>query len=541
MFSRWPIKVKLALCLGGLCVIILMLSVMVLRSAYAYREVAQTVSIRAQESPLSVELLRLSGKLRTTIGKIDQQTLGENLGLGSSLVNRDSLWQTFGDDLRKVQSVLDKYEKLLDTQANANQLLAENREERRTLKAMEEVVERLSATAAGPTLLNQTDMRMLNLELTTFDEHAAELPLHMQQRMSAFRNSTLNTYRVWITASYAAILSAFGLAPLLLWIFYRWVHQPLGVLIEGSRRVARKDFEHRIDLQSSDEMAELAGAMNAMIDSFQKTRDDLDRQVRERTAEVVRSERLASVGFLAAGVAHEINNPLASVAWAAEALESRLLETWSENEASAPPEADQAVMRKYLQRVQSEAFRCKGITEKLLDFSRMGDVEKQDTQLYQLVDDVIDMVKHLGKYREKKVEFRGDQSVIAQVNSQEIKQVVLNLITNGLDSLDAGGTVVLDLRKTSDSAELLVTDNGCGMSEEVLKHLFEPFFTRRRDGSGTGLGLSITHRIVVDDHGGRIEVTSPGPGKGSRFRVTLPLKSQNLKTPKQNETRRQAA
>jgi signal transduction histidine kinase len=127
------------------------------------------------------------------------------------------------------------------------------------------------------------------------------------------------------------------------------------------------------------------------------------------------------------------------------------------------------------------------------------------------------------------------------VNSQEIKQVVLNLITNGLDSLDAGGTVVLDLRKTSDSAELLVTDNGCGMSEEVLKHLFEPFFTRRRDGSGTGLGLSITHRIVVDDHGGRIEVTSPGPGKGSRFRVTLPLKSQNLKTPKQNETRRQAA
>lgn len=540
MVSRWPIKIKLALCLGGLCVIILMLSVMVLRSAYAYRELAHTVSIRAQEGPLSVELLQISGRLRTTIGMFHQPA---NTFPGRPVRDHDQLRAQYSEDLQKAQVVLGKYEKLLESQSNDGQLLAGNREERITLAKIRALVARLDTDDRhrGDAMLEPLDSLRLESDLREFDELAAELPSHLQKRMREFRNSIQGAYRGWIILSYTAMVCAFGLAPLLLWGFYRWIQQPLSVLIEGSRRVAKNDFAHRIHLQSSDEMAELAGAMNAMIDNFQKTRDDLDRQVRERTAEVVRSERLASVGFLAAGVAHEINNPLASIAWAAEALESRLTEMWTDQPEAAPPEEERVVLKKYLGRLQSEAFRCKGITERLLDFSRMGDVEKHDTQLYNLVEDVIDMVKHLGKYREKKIEFQGDRTVTAQVNSQEIKQVVLNLITNGLDSLDPGGTVVLDLRKTSESAELVVSDNGCGMNDEVLKHLFEPFFTRRRDGSGTGLGLSITHRIVVDDHGGRIEATSPGAGQGSRFRVTLPLKSQNLNSQKQHETRRQAA
>ena len=97
------------------------------------------------------------------------------------------------------------------------------------------------------------------------------------------------------------------------------------------------------------------------------------------------------------------------------------------------------------------------------------------------------------------------------MNAQEIKQVVLNLITNALDSLDAGGTVWVSLARSGPWAELIVRDNGCGMTDEVLRHLFEPFFTRRRDGSGTGLGLSITYRIVTD-HGGAIEPESCRPG-----------------------------
>jgi signal transduction histidine kinase len=272
-----------------------------------------------------------------------------------------------------------------------------------------------------------------------------------------------------------------------------------------------------------------------MTDQFQKIRADLDRQIQERdeqvkqrTKEVVCSEKLASVGLLAAGVAHEINNPMAAIAWAAEALEMRVHDIIQEDERQADEEQSEeiAILKNYLQDIQNEAFRCKGITDRLLDFSRLGDMEKQNTDLRELVQGVIDMVRHLGKYREKRIEFTCADPPIVAVNAQEIKQVVLNLITNALDSLDVGGTVKVDLSPQGDWAELVVRDNGCGMTEEVTRHLFEPFFTRRRDGQGTGLGLSISYRIV-EDHGGKIVASSDGPGCGSEFRVTFPLNAAN--------------
>ncbi len=116
--------------------------------------------------------------------------------------------------------------------------------------------------------------------------------------------------------------------------------------------------------------------MNDMTARFQAIRDDLDRQVQERTKQVVRSEQLASVGFLAAGVAHEINNPLASIAMCAESLEGRVWRAWLD-----PANADHEVIAHYLRMIQSEAFRCKGITEKLLDFSRIGDGKRQNADL----------------------------------------------------------------------------------------------------------------------------------------------------------------
>ncbi len=186
--------------------------------------------------------------------------------------------------------------------------------------------------------------------------------------------------------------------------------------------------------------------------------------------------------------------------------------------------------------IQNEAFRCKGITERLLDFSRMGDVTRQNIELRQLIRGVIDMVRHLGRYQDKHIELADGAPVVAPVNPQELKQVVLNLITNALDSLSSGGRLKIDLGQTRDQVEIVFTDDGCGMTDEVLEHLFEPFFTRRRSGQGTGLGLSITHRIV-DDHGGRIEVHSDGPGKGSQFRVLLPL----AETYKEKNHRYQAA
>ncbi|MFM9116739.1 MAG: sensor histidine kinase, partial [Planctomycetota bacterium] len=140
-----------------------------------------------------------------------------------------------------------------------------------------------------------------------------------------------------------------------------------------------------------------------------------------------------------------------------------------------------------------------------------------------VVSDVVEIVETLSDYRDRRVEFIESESVSAWVNPAEIKQVILNLLTNALDSLDPGGRVQVRLTRVGQAAELHVEDNGCGMTEEVLRHLFEPFFTRRRQGRGTGLGMSITYRII-QEHGGTIDVTSAGPGKGSQVRVILPLK-----------------
>src|SRR3954452_8819414 len=153
----------------------------------------------------------------------------------------------------------------------------------------------------------------------------------------------------------------------------------------------------------------------------------------------------------------------------------------------------------------------------------MGDPERQNTDLHELVAGVIEMIRHLGKYQDKNVVLRETGPVLAEVCPQEIKQVVLNLITNGLDSIESGGTVKVSLGIHRTEAHLTVEDNGCGMTDDVMRHLFEPFFTRRRGGQGTGLGLSISYRIV-EEHNGQIIAESGGLGKGSRFTVSLPLR-----------------
>jgi signal transduction histidine kinase len=310
--------------------------------------------------------------------------------------------------------------------------------------------------------------------------------------------------------------------------FYGWILHPIRDLGHGVSRLAQGDFSRPIEVHSGDEMEDLAAAFNDMTQRLHSVYSDLAHQVNERSRQLVRSERLASVGFLAAGVAHEINNPLASIAFCSEALEARMADLLRHFRPAGRGGDDVELFTKYLKMIQDEAFRCKNITESLLAFSRTNERKREPTDLRALIQSVLDVTQHLQNHRGKHITFEvntdrvpGGQ-IAAWVNAEEIKSVVLNLVTNALESMEEGGHLTIRLRLAGDQAEMQFTDNGCGMTAEVLENIFEPFFTRSHTGKGTGLGLTISHRII-HQHGGEIEASSPGPSQGSTFVVRLPV------------------
>lgn len=543
MLFRWPIKFKLFLCVGLLFVIVGVLAINSLQGLYAYRELAKTISWRADELPLADELSSRIGHAQETLRGFKRFQDAQVVAPREGSVDETTTKPVFNYKLGLVKESLQLYRQHLDLDLPQFGQLGDRRKDRETLEKIAGSLERLEQTKDEANwLLDPSHVDGLIEQLNEMRDRVDTLKPQLYERMHNLSSEVRVQYQTWISISWStAIGSSAGLL-ILVGVFYVWVMSPLNVLIRGSRRIAKNDeFDHRIHLRTHDEMAELAENMNAMTARFLEIKTDQETKIQQRTQEVVRSEQLASVGFLAAGVAHEINNPLAAIAMCAESLETRVTDLLGSDSTSRNQAGDREVVAKYLRRIQDEAFRCKGITERLLDFSRLGDVQKQPTDLRELVIGVVEMVRHLGDYREKKVEFLCTQHVVAPVNAQEMKQVVLNLITNALDSLDPGGTVWVELRRVGSKAELVVRDNGCGMSPEVLKHLFEPFYTRRRDGKGTGLGLSITFRIITE-HGGTIEPTSGGPKKGSRMRVVLPLTTTDQKEhERQTQTRREAA
>jgi signal transduction histidine kinase len=537
--KRRPIRDKLLL--GGLLVGILVatLSASSFLGIYSYRRLVRALSCRAAELPLASELDDCVGDLRLAHARALAGDLKEFHGVGVAsrfdairgptgrrLGGSRIAGGSFADQIEKTSWALDRYCVELAADELDDMPFGDRSRERDTardiaacLESIRSIAEPRGAAFLEPADDSVPDQRRKLLEIEPHLERlaalCAELPTFLQERLHDLSHEVRIGYRTLIVTTWASALAATVLLAALGVLTYRWVFRPLRLLGHGSRRVAKGDFGFRIRLDTRDEMAELAAALNDMTQRFEEIRDDLDRQVQLRTREVIRNEQLASVGFLAAGVAHEINNPLASIAMCAESLESRIAELPADH-------ADAKVTRRYLELIQNEAFRCKGITEKLLDFSRLGEVRRQATAIGGLVADVADMLRHVGRFSGKSIEIAAGPDVLVMVNPQEIKQVVLNLLVNALDCVEDGGQVQVAVKRSGAEALLTFTDNGCGMTTEVLEHLFEPFFTRRKTGQGTGLGLSIVHRIVAD-HGGRIEAHSDGPGTGATFRVTLPV------------------
>lgn len=319
--------------------------------------------------------------------------------------------------------------------------------------------------------------------------------------------------------SISILAVALAIAAILIGVHhYRSVMTPLRRLEHAMRRIATGRFSERVDASGDAELVALAEGLNRMAAELEDVYRDLEYKVRVKSHELVRSERLASVGFLAAGVAHEINNPLNIMSGYAELLLARLRRPLDEDTATE--------LRESLQIVRDEAFRCKDIVQKLLSLAKMGDGDRTRLSMAQVLDEVVFMVRAVKTYRDRTLELHVSRSDALEIrgNESEMKQVVLNLVINAMNAVKpGGGCVVVQGERRNGHVVVRVADNGRGMSPETMDHVFEPFFTESHGEAtrGAGLGLSISHAII-ESHGGRIVAESEGLGRGSRFTVQLP-------------------
>ena len=334
-----------------------------------------------------------------------------------------------------------------------------------------------------------------------------ELSLQKQHRRSE-RFLRWLLYGTGIVVAFSIVILTCG---------FRWISIPVRSIAKGCTRIANGDTRFRLLLASrwQDEFSDLVSGVNCMADRFQQAEEELQYKVRERSEQLIRSQKLASVGFLAAGVAHEINNPLSAITVAAESLEMRLYGFDGMKSDDAREVLDRIAM------IRRESRRCGDITRRLLDFSHGDKAGRIPTDIAALIRDVLLMFQHLGRYADRTVNFECNRCIIAEVNAAQLKQVVLNLIANGLQATVSGGRVIVRIQELVDSIVIAIEDDGCGMDEDTLHHIFDPFFTTKEAGQGTGLGLSITHRII-ENHSGTITPISNGLGCGSTFQIRLP-------------------
>jgi len=285
---------------------------------------------------------------------------------------------------------------------------------------------------------------------------------------------------------------------MLLWLTRSLVLQPVRALADGTRRVADGDLTTTVPVTRDDELGDLATTFNEMT-----------RRLRDAQTQLVQADRLASVGRLAAGVAHEINNPLTGVLTYASFLLKR----------AEPGSAT----RDDLEVIVRETTRCREIVKNLLDYARPTPPHRAPVDLREVVGRSASLVAN--QFTQRRVRLEVDAPVdLPQVSADpnQIEQVIVNLLVNAADAIGAeGGTVRVRARPGPDGfVELAVEDTGHGISPDDLPHVFEPFFTTK-GSHGTGLGLAVTWGIV-EGHGGTIGVESEA-GAGTRFTVRLPV------------------
>ena len=280
----------------------------------------------------------------------------------------------------------------------------------------------------------------------------------------------------------------------------RLIIKPIDDLVQANRRLAQGDMDVRVKVTGKGELAGLGHSFNSMVETLNRTQQEL-----------VHKEKLASMGQLAAGVAHEINNPLGTILLFADTMHHEAGEehAWKED----------------LKKIIDETHRCKRIVADLLNFARQQEMLAQEVDVHEILEQAIRSVIHQASFSQVQFVRQFAPSLPAiQADPAQLIQVAINLLNNAAEAMPQGGTITMYTRLTNAHAvEIAVSDTGCGIPEENLGKLFTPFFTTKPGGKGTGLGLSIVYGIIKM-HRGQIAVRSQ-MGKGTTFTISLPLAS----------------
>jgi two-component system NtrC family sensor kinase len=316
-----------------------------------------------------------------------------------------------------------------------------------------------------------------------------------------------------------------------------FVESPIRKLIGGTRAISAMQLDKPIEIDTSEELGELAESFDRMRQRLQQAMDEinqftqsLETKVDERTKELqiaqqklLQSDRLASLGQLSASVAHEINNPLSGVLNLAMLMQ-RILKD------DGIPQNRVDEYRRYLSQVINETARVGRIVSDLLAFSRRSKPHSVRVGLNEIVKTTLSLLDHKLKIMNIEIDLRLEENLPAvRCDSSQMQQVVINLVMNGAEATHRHGHGRVEIRTQSFPAEkkavLEIQDNGEGIPPELQKKIFDPFFTTKEDGKGVGLGLSVVYGIV-DAHGGDLELRSR-VGEGTTFTVTLPLADED--------------
>lgn len=295
------------------------------------------------------------------------------------------------------------------------------------------------------------------------------------------------------------------------------VVNPISRLVAATEKITGGHYGQRLRVSGSAELARLASAFNAMAAALSHKDHQVSEQMANLTRvnndlqqareETLRTEKMASIGLLAAGMAHEIGTPLASIMGYAEL--------------AALEQPENAAIQDYTRRITDDCTRIDRIVRGLLDFSRPRTSCGERVNVREVIDATVDLVSRQGAFKRLQLQVEiGIDLAPVRCDPHQLQQVVINLLLNSRDAIPADGIITIRTGQETGFVRLDITDTGSGITEEDLKHIFDPFFTTKPPGKGTGLGLAISGRII-EGFGGRITVSS-AIGVGSCFSVWLP-------------------